>query len=118
MKATRKTLKKACDKLFSELVRSRGACERCGKTTSLQTSHIISRTYMGTRFDPDNANALCGGCHLWWHHEPIEAARWLEGKWPGRYDRLNFKRRAISKLDLQLVKLDLTQQLNRSSSGL
>lgn len=58
--------KAACDRLFSQLVRARGACQRCGRTTpdvQLQCAHIVSRRYTATRCDLRNAWCLCAGCH-------------------------------------------------------
>lgn len=57
--------KRACDMLFSRLVRSRGRCERCGSTQNLQCAHIISRRYVQTRCDPRNAWCLCTRCHFY-----------------------------------------------------
>ena len=51
-------------KLHAELVRSRGACQRCGSTWSLQCAHIVSRRYSATRTDERNAWCLCAACHL------------------------------------------------------
>lgn len=111
-------IKKKCDVLVSTLVRKQGLCDRCGSTKNLQAAHIISRTYMATRFDLENLLCLCAGCHLyWWHKEPIEAARWLEEKYPGRYDRLNVKRQAISKIDIQGMYLYLKQLSLRAEVG-
>jgi hypothetical protein len=58
--------KSACDRLFSELVRARGACQRCGTTSEhaqLQCAHIVSRRYTATRCDFANAWCLCAACH-------------------------------------------------------
>ena len=51
--------------LHSEIVRARGACERCGRTNNLQCAHIISRRYSATRVRLDNAWCLCASCHWW-----------------------------------------------------
>lgn len=67
--------------LHSYLVRSRGACQRCGKPGEDQTvripglgtfvlpiggldcAHIVPRRYVATRTDERNAWALDRGCH-------------------------------------------------------
>lgn len=92
MKATTwgKGAKGKATRLHSILVRSRGACERCGKpgeikTASvpglgalvvpiggLQCAHIIGRRYSATRTDERNAWALCAGCHLRLGEHPDE----------------------------------------------
>lgn len=51
------------DRLFSQLVRARGDCERCGNPAS-QTAHIIGRRFAKVRTDERNAWALCGSCHF------------------------------------------------------
>ena len=68
------------DKLFSLDTRSRGKCERCGKTTTLQTSHIYSRSYKELRWEKKNAFCLCAGCHFWWHKNPLEAVEFTKKK--------------------------------------
>ncbi len=91
------------DKLIGEIIRARGACERCGKTSSLQDAHIIGRAKsLAIRWDEENHLCLCVRCHLyWWHKQPLEAAQWFEEKWPGRYEKLNQKRLLIKKTDVQ-----------------
>ena len=63
-----KTIIKKCDDLWGKLVRARGRCERCGKTTNLQAAHIISRRYAKTRHMLENGVCLDAGCHLFWAH--------------------------------------------------
>lgn len=77
-------------RLHSILVRSRGACERCGRPGEeqdvrvpgvgtltlpiggLQCAHIIGRRYSATRSDERNAWALCPGCHMRLTEHPDE----------------------------------------------
>lgn len=59
-----------CDTLFSQIVRARGVCLRCGKTADLQCSHIVSRGYLATRWNEQNAICACKGCHHWQHMNP------------------------------------------------
>lgn len=60
----------SADREFSRFVRLRdGKCVRCGKTVNLQTSHYWGRGKESTRFEPDNADALCSGCHRDWEHQ-------------------------------------------------
>lgn len=95
--------KKKADVLFSKLVRARGKCERCSKTINLQCAHILSRRYKNVRHDFLNALCLCGGCHLWWHHEPLAATKWFREKYPDREEYLNNKRNMVEKVDYQEV---------------
>jgi hypothetical protein len=61
--AKKPSLKKA-DTLFSRFIRDRdGKCVRCGKTEYLQNSHFWPRAISNVRFDPENCDALCYGCH-------------------------------------------------------
>lgn len=61
-----KRAKGKADRLFSQLIRSRGACEKCGERdySKLQCAHIISRRYSATRTDERNAWCLCARDHL------------------------------------------------------
>ena len=96
--------RKQSDILFSRQIRLVGHCEKCGSVENLNCSHIISRTVMHLRCDPRNAICLCYRCHIyWWHIEPLEAARWFESKWPGRYDELLKERQNVRKVDWKQV---------------
>jgi 5-methylcytosine-specific restriction endonuclease McrA len=80
---------KILDTKFSLYIRQPGRCEMCGKTESLQCSHVISRTVIPLRWHPLNAIPLCYHCHMHiWHRDPLYSARWFEARYPGRYDRL------------------------------
>lgn len=67
-----KGMKLRADKLFSQIIRSRGACQACGKTLNLQCAHVISRRFANTRCDEDNAFCLCAGCHMYYTDHPVE----------------------------------------------
>lgn len=65
------------DAVFSDQVRTRDgwACQRCGTrypppTFALHCAHMFGRGKPSTRFDPDNAAALCYGCHRWLDTHP------------------------------------------------
>jgi hypothetical protein len=57
----------AADRRFSVQIRERDShCMRCGsqpKPGGLHCAHMFTRRTRVTRFDPDNALALCYGCH-------------------------------------------------------
>lgn len=65
------------DVLFSQRIRAYGQCARCGTTQRLQCAHIVSRRYLSTRWDDDNAIALCAGCHVYFTHRPLEWEEWV-----------------------------------------
>lgn len=101
-KRTNTWYKRQCDIIFSQYIRSVGRCEKCGGTANLQCSHVLSRSILSLRCDPENAICLCYRCHIVgpdsWHHDPVSNSRWFESKWPGRYDNLIQKRNKITKV--------------------
>lgn len=67
------------DRWFSKAVRARvdWTCERCSTNHrhnpgALDCSHYMGRGNWATRFDPDNAFALCYGCHAYVTANPSE----------------------------------------------
>lgn len=63
------------DTLFSLYIRRRDnwTCCRCHKkykegNRALNNSHYWSRGHESTRFDPENCDAICFGCHNLWGH--------------------------------------------------
>ena len=68
------------DKVFSDAVRTRDkwTCQRCskfypeGRRQGLHCSHFYGRAKYSTRFDFDNAEALCYGCHQYLGSHPEE----------------------------------------------
>ncbi len=102
-KVKRTTLRNKADLLFSKIIRGRGACERCLKETTLQTSHIISRRYLHLRYDLRNALCFCAGCHMWWHHNPLEAISWYIETHPNDYKYLMKEKHVYEKVDYEKV---------------
>lgn len=104
--------KKELDKLCRELVfrRDGNRCVKCGKATNLQWSHVYTRRLLSLRWDPDNSKTLCGGCHLWWGQNPLDAAVWFAAAWPSRFERLRMKRQFKQKVDMKAIELGLKQQ--------
>lgn len=74
------------DKYFSMYIRLRdGKCKRChslvqyndgGDPVSHQMSHFQGRRKEATRFDPENGDTLCGGCHQYFTANPGEHYMW------------------------------------------
>lgn len=61
---------KLLDLEFSRFIRERDnfTCQRCGtqhtpNSTGLHASHFIGRANRSTRWDPQNVDAMCNGCH-------------------------------------------------------
>lgn len=73
---------KELDRLCRAVVfeRDGNCCMRCGKTDHLQWAHVYSRRYRALRWLPLNSMCLCAGCHLAWHHRPLEAMKWWTEK--------------------------------------
>ena len=67
-------------------------CVKCGNDRNLQWAHIIGRRDKVLRCDPLNSVVFCAGCHLWWHHQPLEAVFWFQNNYPERYEYLLRKR--------------------------
>jgi hypothetical protein len=74
------------DQWFSKYIRLRdGECRRChskvefndkGDPISHQMSHFQGRRKEATRFDPENGDTLCGGCHQYFTANPGEHYLW------------------------------------------
>ena len=54
-----------CDTLYSQIVRSRGFCELCGRTDAqLHCHHLIARSATFFRHNLENGICLCSRCHI------------------------------------------------------
>lgn len=76
-----KTLKRKADRLFSQIIRARGRCQRCDKKPPevvLHCAHIYSRRYTAIRWDERNSLCLCASCHFWSHQHPVEWSLFIE----------------------------------------
>lgn len=86
----------AADARYSDQIRERDkwTCQRCWKTyipptQALHSAHMFSRGKPSTRFDPDNACALCYGCHRYLDtHPDIKRAFFLLRLGPARFEAL------------------------------
>lgn len=90
------------DTMFSKYIRKRdGKCVRCGGTSSLQNSHYYGRGKESTRFDPENCDTLCFGCHQYWGSTDREEYREFKIKQLGekKYEALKVRARTLCKKD-------------------
>lgn len=111
------------DEVISEYIRLRdGRCRRCEKPGygpkgiyGLQASHYYSRRHENTRFDPDNLDALCAGCHSYWEKEGKEEYKAFKIAQLGQqeFDLLNVKRHTYKKKDRKMELL-IAKQLLKS----
>lgn len=89
--------------------------ETTGKLIGLDWSHVYSRNNWGVRWDLDNSKALCKGCHLWWHHNPVDAVEWWKEKLGEKAYRSLILRKNTStgKQDYIAIKLYLEDALEK-----
>lgn len=84
----------AADARFSLQIRERDGwyCQRCKSMPDhrgLHCAHHFTRRTKATRFDPDNALALCYGCHQYLDSHPHEKeAFWRSEIGDERFDAL------------------------------
>lgn len=110
-----KAIQAEADRLFSLVIRARdGKCRRCLRSdVALQCHHLIPRVYRKVRYEPDNAAALCYGCHKFLTHRPLENDDFvIELIGEKRYLELREIARATAyKVDLKEVLEDLRAQV-------
>lgn len=101
-KLTKTKQKALADKLFSAKIRARGRCEGARIITNagmgsvrcngnFQCAHIVSRRYLNTRWDEDNALCMCAAHHLYATHHPLEWRRYV-----GEPQMTELEQRALS----------------------
>lgn len=97
------------------------ACRRCGSRVQLngkglpvshQASHFKGRAKENTRFDPDNVDTLCGGCHMYLGANPDEHYL-LQVKWKGqdKVDQIILSSNMFKKKDRKLEAMYWGQKL-------
>jgi len=66
------------DKLFRELLlKERGErCQRCARRGRVEVSHFHGRRKENVRYDFENVDLLCGGCHRFFHESPSSYFTW------------------------------------------
>ncbi len=108
------------DTTFSQYIRTRDSwsCVRCGMyyappTTSLQCSHYFGRGKESTRFDPENCDALCWGCHHYWGSVNREDYRNFKIKQLGQkgFDALTLRANSYKKKDRKMAYLEAKELL-------
>lgn len=103
-----KGAKGKCDALFSKIIRSPGACLRCGFTDNLQCAHIITRRYSATRCDLRNAWCLCASCHRRLTDWPREHSHFITQTIGSElYEELRAKAEAVTKVQWDEVYKEL-----------
>lgn len=84
-KRTIKSIKRKCDHIWAEIIRSKnkGFCIKCSKKAT-EAHHIFKRTCNTTRYDLSNGIPLCSYCH--------------------KFDRFGFEQDQHSLINMKLIK--------------
>ncbi len=100
------------DAKFSLYIRERdGKCVRCKGLDELQCSHFFDRQHSGTRYDGDNCDTLCKGCHYgradgWEHDKEGAYIRWkLRQLGPERFEAMEARARSTANRQEEIMKL-------------
>lgn len=105
-KISRKKLKKKCDKIWSEIIRSKKYCEICGRLAN-NPHHVIGRVNYILRWNIRNGCLLCAGCHTSHrfsaHNDPIWFMDWFKKARPDDYKYLLKKKNEIWSKDYDKV---------------
>lgn len=110
------------DALFSKQIRERDnwTCVRCGRryeppTNALHCSHFWGRANKATRYDPENCDALCYGCHALWEANKQGEYRDFKIKQLGKkgYNALERRARSIIKFGEFEMKVKLKELQTR-----
>ncbi len=70
------------DGIMTKIVKARdkNTCQRCGSylpnSRGLHNAHCFSRGRWNTRFDLENCDAACYGCHRYWDSHKTEHRAW------------------------------------------
>lgn len=116
------------DKYFSQWIRFRDKqCMRCkspvrfnekGLPVTHQNSHYFGRGRQGTRFEPDNCDTLCHGCHRFWEKEDREAYREFKVEQLGtkRYASLTLQANSYHKKDYKMAQIFWKAELDKELS--
>lgn len=103
----------SADQWFSKYIRLRdGECRRChspvkfnsdGDPVTHQASHFQGRAKEATRFDPENLDCLCGGCHMYLGANPFEHVQWqIKTKGENRVNAIIIRSNSYKKKDRKL----------------
>jgi hypothetical protein len=107
----------AADRVFSLYIRIRdGRCMRCGRlgrpnkdghpVIGLQCSHYHGRRKEATRYDPENCDAICAGCHQYFDENRDEYTAMKKLKLGERaFNMLKLRSQSYCKKDRKMAKL-------------
>ncbi len=109
------------DALFSRYIKllSGGYCKRCKKylgvkSRGLHCAHCFSRGKKSVRFDRDNAQALCYGCHRYLDGHPSEKMEFfMEILGTKRFNALDKKAHTPTKIDIAKIEEELKANIRK-----
>lgn len=100
------------DIIYSKYLRKkrRYRCERCRTPyeggIGLQVSHFYGRAKESVRFDEENTDCLCAGCHQYFTANPAEYTDWKRGRLgEKRYKALTLRANIMGKRDDKLMEM-------------
>ncbi len=113
------------DNVFSEYIRTRDkwTCQRCFKryeppTQALHCSHFQGRGKESTRFDEENADAMCYGCHRYFTANPAEHYMWqVKRKGQKTVDMIVLRSNQYQKKDRQMAFMYWKERLKQLKDG-
>ena len=110
---TIKSIKRKCDHLWAEIIRSKnkGFCIKCSKKAT-EAHHIFKRTCNATRFDLSNGIPLCSHCHKFdrYGFEQDQSSKWNMGIIKDFIGNKEYNR--LEKLHYELKKFEVVELLN------
>jgi hypothetical protein len=115
------------DKLFSHYIRwirDKGICQRCLKahrppSSGLHCSHFHGRAKKSTRFDEDNTQALCYGCHAYLGANPIEHMEHMRRRLGDkRFDLLTLRAHTPGRPDYKALEIWLKGEFKRAQGDI
>lgn len=113
--------RRTSDSLYSKYLRKlrKYTCERCGHVYQegdglwgLHVSHFYGRARESVRFDEENTDLLCRGCHGFFTSYPLEYVEWKKKQLGDkRFKLLTIRANTPGKRDDKLTALGLKQLL-------
>ena len=116
----RKKATEIAKKIVKELANY--TCERCYKSkkkgSKIDGAHILSTgAYPEMSCVLLNILCLCSSCHSFgknsWHHNPVDAVKWFNKKYPGRYNKLIKISQTRTNIDYKMEYEQLTEYYNK-----
>jgi hypothetical protein len=109
------------DKLFSQYIRTRDGwkCQVCftqyePPAMGLHCAHIFTRGNKSTRYDSENAVAMCYGHHARMDANPLDKYEWYVKRFGQKqFDALKIRTKIPQKIDEKMIEIGLKKELER-----